>query len=258
VDLHLEDKVVLVAGSSRGIGLATARAFLAEGSRTVITGRDGAALTRARTEVEAEFGKERLTTYEGDLRDPDVITAMLASVVEHWGPLDCLVANVGTGRGRTGWDLDEADWHRLIEENLASTYRLVQQALPSMTEAGGGSIVLVASIVGLESTTAPLPYSVAKAALLSYGKNLSRQLGPSGVCVNSVAPGNILFPGGSWETHLTERRDEVLQQIDAEVPLRRFGRPDEIADLIVFLSSDRAAFITGSCVVADGGQTRSI
>ena len=117
---------------------------------------------------------------------------------------------------------------------------------------------MVASIAGLESSSAPLPYSAAKAALLNYGKNLARQLGPFNVRVNSVAPGNILFPGGSWERHLAERRDEVLKLIEAEVPLRRFGRPDEIADLIVYLSSERAAFITGSCIIADGGQTRGM
>ncbi len=126
-----------------------------------------------------------------------------------------------------------------------------------MTRSRHGSIVLVASIVGLESTRAPLPYSAAKAAMVSYGKNLARQVGPFNVRVNSVAPGNILFPGGSWERHLAERRDEVLREIEAEVPLGRFGRAEEVADLIVFLSSDRAAFITGSCLVADGGQTRS-
>jgi len=124
-----------------------------------------------------------------------------------------------------------------------------------MIRSGHGSIVLVASIVGLESMAAPLPYSAAKAALINYGKNLARQVGPSNVRVNSVAPGNILIPGGSWERHLAERRDEVLQEIQAGVPLQRFGRAEEIADLIVFLSSDRAAFITGSCIVADGGQT---
>jgi len=112
--------------------------------------------------------------------------------------------------------------------------------------------------VGLESTSAPLPYSAAKAALVNYGKNLARQVGPSNVRVNCVAPGNILFPGGSWDRHLSERRDEVLHLINVEVPLQRFGRPEEIADLIVFLSSDRAAFITGACIVADGGQTRSL
>lgn len=257
MDLHLADKVVLVAGSSRGVGLATARAFLAEGSRTVVTGRDGATLRRAQAELEAEFGRDRLAAYEGDLCDPETIATILASVNDRWGSLDCLVANVGSGRGPAGWAPDESDWQRLIETNLACTYRLVQRVLPAMTEARRGSIVVVASIAGLESSGAPLPYGAAKAALVSYAKNLARRMGPFDVRVNSVAPGNILFPGGSWERHLAERRDEVLAEIDAEVPLRRFGRPEEIADLILFLSSDRAAFITGSCVVADGGQTRS-
>jgi 3-oxoacyl-[acyl-carrier protein] reductase len=258
VELHLEDKVVLVAGSSRGIGLATARAFLAEGCRTVITGRDDGALDTARAALESEFGPDRLMPLQGDLRDAQVIEALLASVESRWGRLDCVVANVGAGRGPAGWDVEEFDWHRLIEENLSATYRLVQKVLPAMTQARRGSIVLVASIVGLESTPAPLPYSAAKAALVSYGKNLARQVGSFNVRVNSVAPGNVLFPGGSWERHLAERRDEVMQQIESDVPLRRFGRPEEIADVIVFLSSDRASFITGSCVVADGGQTRSV
>jgi 3-oxoacyl-[acyl-carrier protein] reductase len=102
-----------------------------------------------------------------------------------------------------------------------------------------------------------LPYSAAKAAVINYAKNLSVQVAPNGIRVNCVAPGNVLFPGGSWERHLEQRREEVMRFIEQEVPLQRFGQPDEIADLIVFLSSPRAAFITGACVRADGGQTRS-
>lgn len=258
MDLRLEDKVVLVAGSSRGIGLATARAFLAEGCRTVVTGRDSIALDRARASLESDFGHERVMACEGDLGDPRIISEILGSLSNRWGPLDCLVANIGSGRGPRGWDLEESDWDRLFEANLSCTYRLVQQVLPEMTRSRQGSIVLVASIVGLESTRAPLPYSAAKAALINYGKNLAWEVGPLNVRVNCVAPGNILFPGGSWERHLAERRDDVLREVDSEVPLQRFGRVEEVADLIVFLSSDRAAFITGSCVVADGGQTRSM
>ncbi len=258
MDLRLEDKVVLVAGSSRGIGLATVRAFLAEGCRTVVTGRDSTALAQARASLESDFGHERLMASEGDLSDPEIINEVLGSIGDRWGPLDCLVANVGSGRGPLGWDLEESDWDRLFEANLSCSYRLVQKVLPEMIRSRHGSIVLVASIVGLESTRAPLPYSAAKAALVNYGKNVARQVGPFNVRVNCVAPGNILFPGGSWERHLAERRDEVLREVDEEVPLKRFGRVEEVADLIVFLSSDRAAFITGSCVVADGGQTRSM
>ena len=258
MDLHLANKVVLVAGSSRGIGHASARAFLAEGCRTAITGRDSASLAQAQAAFESEFGPERVLAFEGDLRQTAVIKKVLSIVHERWGQLDCLVANIGSGRGPVGWDLQESDWYRLFEENLSGSLRLMKEVLPAMTRARLGSIVLVASIVGLESTSAPLPYSAAKAALVNYGKNLARQVGPYNVRVNCVAPGNILFPGGSWERHLSERRDEVLQHINAEVPLQRFGRPEEIADLIVFLSSERAAFITGACMVADGGQTRSL
>jgi 3-oxoacyl-[acyl-carrier protein] reductase len=258
VDLNLGNKVVLVGGSTRGIGLATARAFLAEGSRTVITGRDPDTLSRARTSLESEFGPTNVLASAGDLRDPEATRALLESVHDQWGRLDCFVANAGTGSGPTGWDIRESDWDRIFEDNFATTYRMIQQVLPAMTAARQGSIVIVASIVGRESTSAPLPYAAAKAALVNYSKNLARQLGPLNVRVNCVAPGNVLFPGGSWERHLAERRDEVLSLIESEVPLRRFGRPEEIADLIVFLASERAAFITGSCVVADGGQTRSL
>ena len=116
----------------------------------------------------------------------------------------------------------------------------------------------MASLTGLESTTAPLPYSAAKSAIINYAKNLARVVAASGVRVNSVAPGNVLFPGGSWERHLNERHDDVMREIEAEVPMRRFGRAEEVADVIVFLSSGRGSFMTGSCVVVDGGQTRSI
>jgi 3-oxoacyl-[acyl-carrier protein] reductase len=258
MDMQLAGKVALVAGSSRGIGRATAHAFLAEGSRTVVTGRDGASLAQTQADFEAEFGSDQVMACQVDLSDAQAIEETLDSIRERWGSPDCVVANIGSGRGPAGWDIPESEWERLFDENLSRTYRLIQQVLPAMTERGSGSIVIVASIVGVESTLAPLPYSAAKAALVSYSKNLARHLGPSNIRVNCVAPGNILFPGGSWERHMAERRDEVSQYIDSEVPLRRFGQPEEIADLITFLSSDRSAFITGSCVVADGGQTRSM
>jgi 3-oxoacyl-[acyl-carrier protein] reductase len=258
MDLNLADRVAFVAGSSRGIGKAVAEAFLAEGCRTVITGRDAAALDQARVELGAGRGSDRLLALEGDLSSAEVIRDLLGLVRERWGRIDILVANIGNGRGTPGWRTAPDDWTRLFEINLWATQRLVAEILPGMIEAKSGSITLISSITGLESTPAPLPYSAAKAALINYGKNLARQTGQHQVRVNCVAPGNVLFPGGSWERHLAQRHDEVMDMIRAEVPLQRFGRPDAIADLVVFLSSDRASFITGSCLVADGGQTRSL
>jgi 3-oxoacyl-[acyl-carrier protein] reductase len=258
VDLNLADRVVLVAGSSRGIGKAMADAFLREGCRTVITGRQVEALTAVHGELAARHGADCILACPGDLADLTAIRTTLARVRERWGRLDCVVANIGNGRGTPGWQAKESDWQTLFEINLWGSVRLVTEVLPGMIEARRGSVVLVSSITGLECTPAPLPYSAAKAALVNYAKNLARQVGPHNVRVNCIAPGNVLFPGGSWERHLEARRDEVMRMIQAEVPLGRFGRPEEIADLAVFLSSDRASFITGACVVADGGQTRSI
>lgn len=258
MDLGLAGRTVLVAGSSRGIGLATARAFLAEGSRTAITGRTERTLEEARTTLESEFGAESVLATAGDLRDHSSITTVLDDITRRWGPLHCLVANVGSGSGPPGWNLMDEDWFESFQENLAASHRLAEHVLPAMTGAGGGSIVFVASIAGIEMSSAPLPYSAAKAALISYSKNLARQVGRFDVRVNCVAPGNVLFPGGSWERHLASRHDEVMLQIESDVPLRRFGSPEEIANVIVFLSSDRASFMTGTCVVADGGETRGM
>jgi 3-oxoacyl-[acyl-carrier protein] reductase len=258
MDLHLADRVVLVAGSSRGIGKATARGFLVEGCRTVITGRDIESLLKAESEFESEFGAERVMACEGDLTQPDIILKTLARIRERWGKLDCLVANIGSGKGKGGWNLSESDWLTMFEVNLWGSLRLVTEVLREMTQSRQGSVVLVASIAGVESAPAPLPYSAAKAALVNFGKNLAGLMGPYNVRVNCVAPGNILFPGGSWEKHLAERYEEVTRFITTEVPLQRFGHPEEIADLIVFLSSERASFMTGACVVADGGQTKSV
>ncbi len=257
MDLHLSGRVALVAGSSRGIGKAIARAFLAEGCRTAISGRRPDSLAQTASEFTQEFGPGRVLAIEGDLTRLDVIQQTLGKI-RTWGRIDCLVANIGHGRGKPGWDLRDADWFSSFETNLWGGIRLVTEALGEMTQAQAGSIVLITSITGVESTSAPLAYSAAKAALVNYSKNLGRLVGPHKVRINCVAPGNILFPGGAWERRLAEHREAIMRNITDNVPLQRFGRPEEIADLVVFLSSDRASFITGACVVADGGQTRGL
>lgn len=256
MNLDLENKVAFVAGSSRGIGLAVARGFLAEGARVVLTGRDEAALAKARHELGAD--ETRLLAIAGDLSQTDGIDAALARTRERFGFIDMLVANIGSGRGQPGWTADAGEWVRLLEVNLLASVRLATAALPAMVERKSGSVVFVSSIAGLEASPAPLAYSSAKAALLSYVNNLAREVAAANIRVNAVAPGNVLFPGGSWERHLETRRGEVQHYIESEVPMQRFGTPEEIADAVVFLCSARASFITGACLVADGGQTRRL
>ena len=257
MDLELKDKVVLVSGSSRGIGFAIARAFLQEGAMVVITGRNEESLGHARDTLLGQTSPERVFAIHADMTDPAEIRSTLGQIMTRFESLHAVVANVGTGAGKMGWDLTPDEWQAGLQKNLVGNMTLATAALPYLVSRGGGSVTFVSSIVGFEAVNAPLPYSAAKSAIHIVVKNLARMLGGSGVRVNVVAPGNVLFPGGSWEKKLIDNRDIVEQYIKSEVPARRFGRPEEIADAVVFLASERASFITGSCLVVDGGQSRS-
>ncbi len=256
MDLNLTNRVALVAGSSRGIGRSIAAALLAEGARVCITGRDAASLSETTASLKQQYPAAQILEATGDLTDATVIAATIQAIQQKWGALDILVANLGSGSGKPGWEQDEAEWQRLFNLNFFGSVRLAQAAISAM--ANGGSIVFISSIVGIEATSAPLPYSAAKAALLNYSKNLARAVADKNIRVNSIAPGNVLFPGGSWEKHLAARRASVEEYITKEVPQQRFGTPEEIAALATFLCSDVSAFTTGACYVMDGGQTRTL
>jgi 3-oxoacyl-[acyl-carrier protein] reductase len=252
MDLGLAGRAAIVTGSSRGVGLGVAHALAAEGCRVMLTGRDAGALARARD----GFPDAAVTTFAGDLSRAETLAAAAAEVVDRWGAIDILVANIGSGTGRSGWALDEHEWEASFELNLHASRRAADAILPHMTRAGRGSVVFISSIVSLEAVNAPLPYSAAKTALNAYAINLARAVARGGIRVNVVAPGNVLFEGGSWSRKLNERPEQVRAYIDAEVPLGRFGSPEDIGNLVAFLASDRASFVTGACFVADGGQTR--
>ncbi len=257
MDLGLRGKVAFIAGSSRGIGLVIACAFLREGAKVVITGRNVESLEKASALLAAEAEARRVLSIRGDMTDPKEIRHALDEALATFGGIDAVVANVGSGTARGGWDLTLDDWQSVLKINLLAGMALASAAMPHLIARGGGSLTFTSSIVGCEAINAPVTYSAAKAAIQSAMKNLSRLVGPQGVRVNAVAPGNVLFPGGTWERKLAERREFFEQYIQSEVPLQRFGRPEEIADAVVFLASERASFITGACLVVDGGQTRS-
>jgi 3-oxoacyl-[acyl-carrier protein] reductase len=259
MDLQLDKQVVFVAGSSRGIGRAIAAALLTEGACVVLTGRDEASLHSAEAELATGAYRDRLLAIPGDFGDPSTIARAYEHTVAHFGRIDHLIANLGSGSGKPGWDQRAEEWQRLFEINFFASTRLTEAVLPYLfANATGGSILFISSIVAIEATPAPLPYSAAKAALVNYSKNLARQLGPKNIRVNTIAPGNIFFSGGSWERHLSKRREAVEAMLQTEVPQQRFGTPEEIASLAAYLCSRQAAFATGACYVMDGGQARSL
>src|SRR5438105_1854726 len=249
MDLGLKDKVAFVAGSSRGIGLVIAAAFLREGAKVVITGRNTKALEEASTALVSESSADRVLSLQSDLTHPKDIQRALDEALSAFGGLDAVVANVGSGTASAGWELDLQDWESALKVNLSGSMVLASAALVHLVGRGSGSLTFISSIAGREAINAPITYSAAKAAVLNGMKNLSRLVGSKGVRVNAVAPGNILFAGGSWERKLAERREFFEQYIKAEVPLQRFGQPEEVADAVVFLASERAAFVTGACLV---------
>lgn len=259
MDLQLQNQVAFLAGSSRGIGRAIAAALLAEGACVVLTGRDEASLRTTAAELTSPSTRDRILAVPGDFTHTETIARALDLTVKRFGRLDHLVANLGTGSGKPGWEQPEEEWHRLFELNFFASTRLTQAALPHLLkQPAGGSILYISSIVAVEATPAPLPYSAAKAALNNYAKNLARRLGPQKIRVNTIAPGNIFFPGGSWERHLANRREAVEHMLATEVPLGRFGTPEEVASLAAWLCSPQGAFATGACYVLDGGQTRAL
>lgn len=223
----------------------------------MITGRDAKSLEEAKASLVMECGPLRVHSVAGDMTDTADIRNALDEAIVAFNGIDAVVANVGSGRARGGWDLDQEDWGSSLSINLLGGMTLASAAVPHLLARNDGSMTFISSITGIEATSAPLPYSAAKAAILSAMKNLSRLVGAKGVRINAVAPGNVLFPGSSWERKLAERQEFFEQYIQNEVPLGRFGQPEEIADAVVFLASERASFITGACLVVDGGQTRS-
>jgi 3-oxoacyl-[acyl-carrier protein] reductase len=256
MDLGLADKVAFIAGSSRGIGLAIARGFAAEGAAIVISGREAAALEKARSSLASEMPRAKILAIAADLTDPEMIESALNRAEAELGPIDAAIANLGNGQGSQGYRQTPDEWSASLSVNLMGGVLFAGAVLTRQVARRRGSVTFISSIAGVEATPAPVSYSAAKAALQAAAKAYARQVGAYGVRVNAVAPGNVLFPGGSWAVKLAERKEFFEDYVRREVPLQRFARVHEIADVVVFLASERASFVTGSVVVVDGGQTR--
>lgn len=257
MDLELKDKVVLITGSSKGIGKAIAKAFAVEGARIVLTGLKDADYSRTSEEFLDDY-PGKIMHYAGDLTDSVEIQKCLELVTLKWGAIDIFIGNIGNGKSKLVLEADRGEWQKMLEINLLGAVEFARQVAPLMQKNKKGSMVFTASIAGLEYIGAPAAYAAAKAALISYVKSLSFALAAYNIRVNAVAPGNIDFPGGRWGEILKEKPNVIKDVIEKEVPMKRFGKPEEIANAVTFLASERASFITGTCLVIDGGQSRGI
>ncbi|MBI4536902.1 MAG: glucose 1-dehydrogenase [candidate division NC10 bacterium] len=255
MDLGLRGKVAIVTGSSRGIGKAIATALATEGCRVALCARTAETLEET-TRSLAAVGAEVLPV-RADLGSPEGPTRLVEATVRTFGRIDILVNNVGGARA-AGPFLETADgvWRGALDLNLMAGVRCSRLAAPEMQKAGGGVIIHIASIWGRESGGSAT-YNAVKAAEISLAKSMALELAPLNIRVNSVAPGSIFFPGGSWDRRMQADPQGITDFMKRAIPFGRFGRPEEVAAVVVFLCSERASWVSGACLPVDGGQSRS-
>jgi 3-oxoacyl-[acyl-carrier protein] reductase len=261
MDLELTGKVAIVTGSSRGLGLASAAALAQEGCRVTICARGerrlGEAASGLRRLLGSTPGENTLLEVVADLSTAAGVESVVEGTVRQFGGLDILVNNVGLARGAAITDTSDAEWQEALDQTLFPAIRASRLAVPHMRRRGGGSIVMIASIWGRESG-GRMTYNAVKAAEISLAKSLAQQLARDNIRVNSVAPGSILFPGGSWHRRREEDPAGIAEFVSRELPFGRFGRPEEVGAVVAFLASARASWISGASVPVDGCQSRSL
>jgi 3-oxoacyl-[acyl-carrier protein] reductase len=245
----------MLTGASRGLGRAMAEAFGAEGARLSLCARGSEGLEKAAAELRTK-GYE-VAAESVDIADAAAAERWVEGTAKRMGGVDVLVNNAGGARMGALADLDEAAWQAAFQLNFFSAVRLARLCAPLMEKRGGGAIINISSIYGREAG-GPLTYNASKAAMISFTKMLSRELAPKGIRVNTVAPGSIIYPGGTWDKLFKANPAFEKDFIGHEFPAGRLGRPEEVAYAVVCLASPRASWITGTCLPVDGAQGRSL
>jgi len=253
LNLNLSNLNVVIVGGTNGIGYAIAKGFLEEGAITHIISRN----RNQKAEQELNnFGKGNVFFYNGDALNYSNLNSISEKISNNNKTvIDVVISNVGNGSGSRLPVGPKDEWENSWAVNFDSALNVVRVFSNKLIRSKG-SLIFISSIAGIEFLGAPTSYSTAKSALISFGKALSHRMAPD-VRVNVVAPGNILVENGMWDKKMKENSEQITLMLEQKVPLKRFGHPEEISNLVLFLSSNKAAFITGGCFVVDGGQTVS-
>ncbi|MEK4061376.1 MULTISPECIES: SDR family oxidoreductase [unclassified Paenibacillus] len=262
MDLGLNGKSVFVAAASKGLGLATALEFAREGAKVTISSRNRQQLLAARDKIEEATGQQ-VAILEMDVTSPEDIRRAVQAAAEEAGGLDVLVTNAGGPPGGGFADMADADWNSGFELTLMSTVRLIREALPYLRAAGGGRIVGISSVSIKQPIQGLILSNVFRAGVNALTKSLATELAPEGILINSVAPGRI---GTDRIMQLDGKRaearavplEQVQQEALSQIPLGRTGTPEEFAKAAVFMGSFANTYITGQCLLVDGGMVKSL
>jgi 3-oxoacyl-[acyl-carrier protein] reductase len=256
MDLQLAGKVAIVTGGSRGLGYAAAQALVAEGANLLICARGEGALADAASGLRAMAASgARVASVAADVSTEAGARTVIDAAIKEFGRIDVVVNNVGLGKGADIEATTDAEWQEAFDQTLFPAIRITRLAVPHMRKQRSGAIVIVSSIFGRESG-GRMTYNAVKAAEISLAKSLAQQLAKDQIRVVSIAPGSIMFEGGSWWKRQQADPDGIAQFVKQELPFGRFGKPDEVGAAIAFLASPKASWISGTTVVVDGCQSR--
>jgi len=257
MDLQLKDRVAVVLGASRGLGKAMARALAAEQARVVLVARQQEPLEAFAQEL-TDTGYHAVA-FSLDVTDPASAPVLASFLENRYGRLDVLIGNAGGNRRKPLEQVTDADWTELMELNVLSHLRMARTLLPLLRVSDAASVLFTTSIFGREAGGPGLGvYNTTKSALISAAKIMALELAPEGIRVNTLAPGSIRFPGGSWDKRCMEDPEGMATFVKGNIPLGRFGTAEEVANIATFMVSPAASLLVGVTLNADGGQSRSL
>lgn len=265
MDLGLRGRVAIICAASQGLGKAAAKGLFEEGANVVISARDAGRLQAAAREIAGKDtkGGPRVLPVVADVTDAQQIKNLVATTVKEFGRVDILITNAGGPPVASFPDLDDTMWEKGISLNLMSTIRCIREALPHMRKRKWGRIIAITSITAKQPINDLVISSTVRPGILGLVHVLSNQFASEGILVNSLTPGFILT---ARQKEISEARaasrgitsEQYMEEVVREVPVKRFGTPEELANVIVFLASERASFVTGATISVDGGLTKGI